>query len=120
MLTSSFHLHIKGSDLWEGVLTCQCIYFIQALSKDEDDLQNCLLSFYLAARVDESRHTIVKETVNLLSQTHLNVVLPQVGDDLRLVLIEDLEQNGPSLAVLLQQEQTAVPVLRGRGGTAVL
>lgn len=52
--------------------------------------------------------------------THLDVVLLEVGDDLFLVVIEDLVQNGPSLAVLLQQEQAAVPVLRGGGGTAVL
>ncbi len=54
------------------------------------------------------------------TQTHLDVVLPQVGDDLCLIFIEDLEQNGPSLAVFLQQEQTAVPVLGGGGGTTVL
>lgn len=41
------------------------IFYSSTKSKDEDDLQTCLLSFYLAAGVDESRHTIVKETANL-------------------------------------------------------
>ena len=54
------------------------------------------------------------------TETHLHVVLSEVGDDFCLVVIEDLEENGPSLTVLLKQEKTAVPVLRGRGGTAVL
>lgn len=54
------------------------------------------------------------------SHTDLNMVLHQIGDDLLLVFIEDLVQNGPSLTVFLQQEQAAVPVLRGGGSTAVL
>ena len=65
----------------------------------------------------ESQSTFITHTHR---HTHLDVVLPQVGDDLRLVIVEDFEQDGPSLAVLLQQEQTAVPVLGGGGGAAVL
>lgn len=39
-----------------------------------------------------------------LHHTHLDVVLSQVGDDLSLVFIENLKQDGPSLAVLLQHK----------------
>lgn len=39
-----------------------------------------------------------------VKNTHLDVVLPQVGNDLSLVFIEDLKQDGPSLAVLLQHK----------------
>lgn len=44
--------------------------------------------------------------------TDLDVVLLQVGDDLLLVVIQDLVENSSPLAVLLQEEEAAVPVLR--------
>lgn len=52
--------------------------------------------------------------------SYLYVVLHQIGDDLLLVFIEDLVEDGPPLTILFQQEEPGVPVLRGWGCTAVL
>lgn len=52
--------------------------------------------------------------------TDLDVIFSEIRNDLFLVLIENLVKDGPSLTVLFQQEQTAVPVIRRGRGTAIL
>lgn len=100
---------------------CQNLY---SLRQPESAVFNLVCEFLYfrglapGAATSLSNKQLITFVTNI--QTHLDVVLLEVGDDLCLVFIEDLEQDGPSLAVLLQQEQAAVPVLRGGGGTAVL
>lgn len=51
--------------------------------------------------------------------THLNVVLHEVGCHFILVLIKDLIEYGTSFTVFLQQEEAGVTVLRGGWRAAV-